>query len=149
MTQIRDSKSSSVKQQEDCEEMGAYISNQVKMHAYHLNFETLDNEFCKFQMRKFQRNPSSGRPTWNGEHWNCFWKFITFENFSTWAGRPWELGHQFFPPPFSFHSWGSAFPILPPFERVFEPSSYLNSSAPSSPRLICFRARLWALDHQR
>jgi hypothetical protein len=27
--------------------MGAYISNQVKMHAYHLNFETLDNEFCK------------------------------------------------------------------------------------------------------
>jgi hypothetical protein len=27
---------------------GAYISNQVKMHAYHLNFETLDNECCKF-----------------------------------------------------------------------------------------------------
>ena len=28
--------------------MGAYISNQVKMHAYHLNFETLDNEFANF-----------------------------------------------------------------------------------------------------
>jgi hypothetical protein len=27
---------------------GAYISNQVNMHAYHLNFETLDNECCKF-----------------------------------------------------------------------------------------------------
>jgi hypothetical protein len=24
---------------------GAYISNQVKRHAYHLNFETLDNGF--------------------------------------------------------------------------------------------------------
>jgi hypothetical protein len=32
--------------------MRAYISKQVKMHAYHLNFETLDNEFCKFHMRK-------------------------------------------------------------------------------------------------
>jgi hypothetical protein len=54
--------SSSIKQQEDQEEMGAYILNQVKMHAYHLNFETLDNEFCKFHKRKFWRNPSSGRP---------------------------------------------------------------------------------------
>jgi hypothetical protein len=46
----------------------------------------------------------------------------------------------FFPPHFSLHSWGSAFPILPPFEfffeRAFEPSSYLHSSAPSSPRFI-------------
>jgi hypothetical protein len=41
MTQIRGSKSSIIKQQEDKEEMGAYISNQVKMHAYHLNFETV------------------------------------------------------------------------------------------------------------
>jgi len=31
--------------------MWAYISNQVKMHAYHLNFETLDNEFCKLHKR--------------------------------------------------------------------------------------------------
>jgi len=29
---------------------------------------------------------------------------------------------------------GSAFSILPPFERAFEPSSYLFSSAPLSPR---------------
>jgi len=45
-----------------------------------------------------------------------------------------------FPPHFSFHSWGSAFPILLPFEfffeRAFEPSSYLHSSAPSSHRFI-------------
>jgi hypothetical protein len=26
--------------------MGAYISNQVKMHAYHLNFEKLDMSFA-------------------------------------------------------------------------------------------------------
>ena len=38
MTQIRDSKSSPIKQQEDWEEMGAYISN-VNMHVHHLNFE--------------------------------------------------------------------------------------------------------------
>jgi hypothetical protein len=70
-----------------------------------------------------------------------------------------------FPPPFIFHSWGSALPILPsflvrlqalisfPFGRAFEPStksvvhflSYLHSSAPSSPRLISIRARLRAL----
>jgi len=25
--------------------MGAYISNQVKMHAYNLKFEILDNQF--------------------------------------------------------------------------------------------------------
>ena len=31
--------------------MGAYISNQVKMHVYHLNFETFNNEFCKFHKR--------------------------------------------------------------------------------------------------
>jgi len=45
-----------------------------------------------------------------------------------------------FPPHFSFHSWSSAFPILPPFEfffeHAFEPSSYLHSSTPSSPRFI-------------
>ena len=151
--------------------MGPYISNQVKMYAYHLNFETLSNDFCIRNF--FWQNPSGGRPTWNGEHWNCFWKIIIFENFSTWAGCLWELGHQknlcIFPPPFSFHTWGSAFSILPPFERAFEPSSYfflsapsspwplevvhflsyLHSSAPSSPRLIYFWARLRALDHKR
>jgi len=85
---------------------------------------------------------------------------IAFENFSllTWAGRPLELGHLknlcIFPPPFIFHSQGSAFltlppfecafepstikgsafPTLPPFECAFEPSPYFFSSAPSSPR---------------
>jgi hypothetical protein len=47
MTQIRDIKSSLIKQQEDWEEMRAYISNKVKMHTYHLNFETLNNVFYK------------------------------------------------------------------------------------------------------
>jgi hypothetical protein len=62
---------------------------------------------------------------------------------------------------------GSAFPILPPFECAFEPSSHFFSSAPSSPRpskvmrflpylllsapssphLISFRVRLRVLDH--
>ena len=140
--------------------MGAYISKQVKMHAYHLNFETLNNEFCKFYMRKFQRNPSSGRPTWNGQYWNCFWKFFTFENFSSWAGRPWELGHLknlcIFPPLSSAPSspWPSKvvrFLTLPPFSRT-PLSFYLVSSAPLSPRFLLnapsnphlFRARLWA-----
>ena len=152
--------------------MGAYISNQVKMHAYHLNFETLDNDFLQISLEKnSKRNPSGERPTWNGEHWNCFWKNFIFENFSTWAGRPWELGHLknlcIFPPPFIFHSWGSAFPILLPLECAFEPSPhffssapsshrpskgvrflpYLLLSAPSSPHLISFRVRLRALDH--
>jgi len=134
--------------------MGAYISNQVKMHAYHLNFETLDNGFWNFDKRKFWRNPSRGRPTWNGQDWNCFWKFFTFENFSTWSGCPWELGHlknlcishlfrvrlraltsflfecAFKPSTIK----GSAFPILPPLECAFEPSPHFFSSAPSSPQ---------------
>ena len=32
--------------------MGAYISNQVKMHAYHLNFETLDNSLENYFIRE-------------------------------------------------------------------------------------------------
>jgi len=100
----------------------------------------------------------SRKPTWNGQDWNYFWKFFTFENLSTWAGRPWELSHLknlcIFPPPFIFHSQGSAcfilpsfecafepstikgsaFPILPPLECAFEPSPHFFSSAPSSPR---------------
>ena len=32
--------------------MGAYISKQVKMHAYHLKFETLDNEFFLISYEK-------------------------------------------------------------------------------------------------
>jgi len=51
--------------------MGTYISNQVKMHAYHLNFETLDNEFCKFHKRNLWWDPLNVRPPWNGKDWNC------------------------------------------------------------------------------
>ena len=32
--------------------MGAYISDQVKMHAYHLNFETLDNSLENYFIRE-------------------------------------------------------------------------------------------------
>jgi hypothetical protein len=154
------------------EEMRAYISNQVKMHAYHLNFWDTGQWFLQISLEKnSKRNPSSGRPTWNGEHWNCFWKIFIFENFSTWADCLWELDHLknhcIFPPPFIFHSWGSAFPILPPLECAFEPSPhffssapsshrpskgvcflpYLLLSAPSSPHLISFRVCFRALDH--
>jgi len=54
--------------------MKAYISNQVKMHSYHLNFEILDNEFCKFHKRKFWRK-------WKA---NLKWRKIEIacENFS-------------------------------------------------------------------
>jgi hypothetical protein len=50
-----------------------------------------------------------------------------------------------FPPHFSFHSWGSAFPILPPFlralilspfERAFEPSFYLHFESAFEPSTI-------------
>jgi hypothetical protein len=81
--------------------------------------------------------------------WNCFWKFFIFENFSTWAGRPWELGHLknlcVFPPSLS------ALSII-----IFKaPSSpHLLSSAPLShwpSKVVCFLTlplfgvRLWAL----
>ena len=94
----------------------------------HIIFKTLNNEFCKFHYRKFQRNTSSGRPTWNGQDWNCFWKFFTFEKFSSWAGRPWESGHLknlcVFPPPLNVPSslWSSSSSVFEPlllFERLW------------------------------
>jgi len=97
--------------------------------------------------------------------WNCFWKFVIFENFSTWAGRPWELGHlknlcvslplsngplslrsSFFKAlsspyllssaPSSLISFKCAFECLIIIFRVLS-SPYLLSSAPSS--LISFK----------
>jgi len=93
MTQIKDNKSSPIKQQEDWYERGTYISKQVKMHAYHLNFETFKNAFCKFHKRNPWWDPSKGKPPWNGQIENDLEKFLTFEKFVTWASRPWELGH--------------------------------------------------------
>jgi hypothetical protein len=94
-----------------------------------------------------------------------FWEFFNLGRPPMRIRSPKKKSLYIFPPHFSFHSWGSAFPILPPFEfffeRAFEPSSYLHSSAPSSPHLISiqarlralvlspFRERLRALDHQR
>jgi len=84
---------------------------------------------------------------------NCYWKFFIFENFSTWASCPWELGHKknlcIFPPPFIFHSWGSAFPNHTSFwvrlralnsflyERAFEPSAIKGSAFPILPPFEC------------
>jgi hypothetical protein len=56
--------------------------------------------------------------------WNCFWKFFIFENFSTWAGRPWELGHL-----------KNLCVFLPSLKCAFKPSIIIFS-APSSPHLL-------------
>jgi hypothetical protein len=72
--------------------------------------------------------------------WNCFWKFFTFENFSTWASRPWELGHLKNLYVFPLPSKCTFEPLIIIF-RAF-PSPYLLSSAPSS--LISFQMRLWS-----
>ena len=67
--------------------MGAYISKQVKMHAYHLKFETLDNEFFKISYEKIPMESIK----WKA---NLKWPKIEivvgniFENSSTWEGRP-------------------------------------------------------------
>ena len=109
------------------------------MHAYHLNFETLDNEFCKFHKRKFWRNPSSEGQLEMAK------VEIAFENFSllTSVGRPLELGHlknlYIIPPSSSAPSSPQPLKIvrfltLPPFDCAFEPLSYFFSSVPSSPR---------------
>jgi hypothetical protein len=70
--------------------MGAYISKQVKMHAYHLNFETFDNEFCKFHMRKI--------PT-ESIKWTANLKWpkikIAVEKFSFWRiYQPGQAAHE-------------------------------------------------------
>ena len=72
--------------------------------------------------------------------WNCFWKFFAFENFSTWASRPWELGHLKNLYVFPLPSKCTFEPLIIIF-RAF-PSPYLLSSAPSS--LISFQMRLWS-----
>ena len=145
--------------------MGAYILNQVKMHVYHLNFETLDNEFCKFHKRKFWRNPSSGRPTWNGQRLKLllkifhFWEFFNLGRppmrirppekslcFSTSFECTFEPSIIIFRAPSSTHFLSSApsslwpskvvrFLTLPPFSRALS-SRYLLSSAPSSLHLL-------------
>jgi len=65
------------------------------------------------------------------KNWNCFWKFFIFENFSTWAGCPWELGHLknlcVFPP-----SLNAPSSLRSSFFRALS-SPYFLSSAPSSP----------------
>jgi len=157
--------------------MGAYISNQVKMHAYHLNFETLDNGFWNLI-----RENSGGIHQEEGQLEMAKIE-IAFENFSLLRiFQPGQAAHEnwatgkisvfltsfecaFEPSTIK----GSAFPILPPLEWAFEPSphffssapsspqlskvvyflSYLLLSAPSSPHLNSFRVRLRALDHQR
>jgi len=104
--------------------MGAYISNQVKMHAYHLNFEILKNEFCKFHKRKFWRNPSSGRPTWNGQRLKLLLKIFHFWEFFN-LGRP----------PMRIRPPEKSLCFSTFFECVFEPSIIIFR-APSSPHLL-------------
>jgi hypothetical protein len=100
------------------------------MHSYHLNFETLDNEFCKFHMRKFQRNPSSGRPTWNCQRSNLllkifyFWEFFNLDR-SPIRNRPSKKSLCF------STSFECAFePLIIIFRALSSP--YLLSSVPSS-----------------
>jgi len=104
--------------------MGAYISNQVKMHAYHLNFEILDNEFCKFHKRKFWRNPSSGRPTWNGQRLKLLLKIFHF----------WEF-FNLDRPPIRIRPTEKSLCFFTFFDRAFKPS-ILIFRAPSSPHLL-------------
>ena len=87
--------------------------------------------------------------------WNCFWKFFIFENFSTWAGRPWELGHLknlcVFPPSFicAFEHLiiiFSALSSLISFKCAFEPSSlwalFVEAFKPLSPFKCAFKPYL-------
>jgi len=132
--------------------MGAYISNQVKMHAYHLNFETLDNGFWNLDKGKFWQNPSRGRPTWNGQDWNCFhfWEFFNlarppmrirppekslyFSPLSSAPSSPQPSKVVFYPTFF----WVRLRALTSfPFECAFEPSTIKGSAFPILPPLEC------------
>ena len=86
MTQIKDNKSSPIKQQEDWYERGTYISKQVKMHAYHLNFETFKNAFCKFHKRNPWWDPSR-KATLKWPNWKWFGKISHFREIRD-LGKP-------------------------------------------------------------
>jgi len=109
--------------------MGAYISNQVKMHAYHLNFETLDNEFCKFHKRKLWRNPSSGKPTWNGQR-----SKLLLKNFHFW--EIFNLGR----PPMRITPPEKSLCFSTSFKCAFEPSIifFKASLSPWPFKVVCF-----------
>jgi len=139
----------------------------------HIIFETLNNEFYKFHYRKFQWNPSSGRPTWNGQRLKLFlkifhfWEFFNlgklsmrikppekFMCFSTSFECAFEPSIIIFRAPLSPHflssvpssPWPSKvvfFLTLPPFLRALS-SPYPLSNVPSSLR-SSFLGRLWAL----
>jgi len=105
--------------------MGAYISNQVKIHVYHITLK----------------------------HWTlCQELKNTFEcafEPSTIKGSAFPILPLFkcaFEP--SLHSFSSTSSSSRP-SKVVHFLSYLLLSALSSPHLIPFRARLRALDHQR
>jgi hypothetical protein len=58
--------------------MRAYISNQVKMHAYHLNFETLNNVFCKDSPKKSLMGSIKEKPPGNGQKLEILLKIFSF-----------------------------------------------------------------------
>ena len=134
---------------------------------YISNFKTLDNEFCKLHKRNLWRNPSNGRPPWNGQVWNHFGNFSPLRNFnmgrpptrirpqkkislyfSTISSQPSKVmplsPRSTSSTPWSPHLLSSA-PLSSCFPSSAPSSPHLLFSAPLSPHLLWVRLR--ALNH--
>jgi len=110
--------------------MRAYISNQVKMHAYHLNFEKLDNEFANLIRENSNGiHRVEGQLEWPGLKLLLknlhFWEFFNLGRSPT-RIRPFEKSLCF-----SITLKCAFEPLIVIFRALSSP--YLLSSAPSSP----------------